>query len=188
MIYKTRKRYRGEPICADPTADPHENETALHFTAGDRRLWISSYEPTVVAGLLAHPNFHIGHLVLMKANGRECVVGVVGKLPVGVLSLGRARKSDSHELVVPGKSRLPMLATSVEQKESQGGKTLARRTPKEESRQLKLKLARRTQLHSAKQPKETRKSRVKEGKTRAKATHRRAAHRSSKRVQRTRST
>ena len=100
MIYKTRRRYQGEPICADPTADPRENETALHFTAGDRRLWVSSYEPTVVSGLLAHPDFQIGHLVFMQVNGRECVVGVVGRLPVGALSLGRARKSDSHEFII----------------------------------------------------------------------------------------
>lgn len=107
-MYKTRKRYRGEPICADPTADPRENETALHFTAGDRRFWVSSYEPTVVAGLLAHPDFQIGHLVVMEADGRECVVGVVGKLPVGALSLGQARQSDSHELIVSNKIRLTM--------------------------------------------------------------------------------
>jgi hypothetical protein len=104
VIYKTRKRYRGEPICADPTADPRENETALHFTAGDRRLWISSYEPAVISGLLAHPDFRVGHLVLMRVGGRECVVGVVGRLPVGVLSLGRARQSDSHELIVSSKT------------------------------------------------------------------------------------
>jgi hypothetical protein len=107
VIYKTRKRYRGEPICADPTADPRENETALHFTAGDRRLWISSYEPAVISGLLAHPDFRVGHLVLMRVGGRECVVGVVGRLPVGVLSLGRARQSDSHELIVSTSTRRP---------------------------------------------------------------------------------
>jgi hypothetical protein len=182
--YTTRKRYRGEPICADPTADPHENETALHFTAGDRRLWISSYEPAVVAGLLARSDFQIGHLVLTKANGRECVVGVVGKLPVGALSLGRTRRSDSHELIVPGKSRLPVFAAPIEEK-----KTLAsKKKLKEEPRQLKLKLAGRAKSHTTKQPKKARKSRVRKGKTRAKATRRRATHRSSGRAQRTRST
>lgn len=106
MIYKTRKRYRGEPVCADPTADPRENETALHFTAGDRRVWVSSYEPTVISGLLAHPDFQIEHLIFMQANRRECVVGVAGKLPVGTLSIGQARQSDSHELIVSNKARL----------------------------------------------------------------------------------
>ncbi len=139
MIYKTRKRYRGEPICADPTADPHENETALHFTAGDRRLWISSYEPTVVAGLLAHPDFQIGHLVLMKADGRECVVGVVGKLPVGALSLGRARKSDSHELVVPGKSRLPVVPVAEPKEASVTNRPRKRASPTKDQLELPLK-------------------------------------------------
>lgn len=143
MNYKTRKRYRGEPICADPTADPHENETALHFTTGDRRLWISSYEPTVVAGLLAHPNFQIGHLVLMKANGRECVVGVVGKLPVGALSLGRARKSDSHELVVPGKGRLPVVPVAEPKEASVTDKPRKKRTgARSNSRKLSAKAKR----------------------------------------------
>lgn len=103
MIYKTRRRYRGEPICADPTVDPKENETALHFSAGDRHLWISSYEPAIVSRLLGHPDFRIGHLVLMNTNGRECVVGVVGKLPIGALSIGRRRASDSHEFIVARK-------------------------------------------------------------------------------------
>jgi len=103
VIYKTRRRYRGEPICADPTVDPKENETALHFSAGDRYLWISSYEPAIVSRLLGHPDFRIGHLVLMNTNGRECVVGVVGKLPIGALSIGRRRASDSHELIVAHK-------------------------------------------------------------------------------------
>ncbi|MFN4218873.1 MAG: hypothetical protein ACK4HB_06310, partial [Candidatus Bipolaricaulia bacterium] len=69
------------------------------------RFWISSYEPTVVSGLLAHPDFQIEHMICMLVNGRECVVGVVGKLPVGALSLGRARQSDSHELIVSGRAR-----------------------------------------------------------------------------------
>jgi len=103
VIYKTRRRYRGEPICADPTADPKENETALHFSAGDRYLWISSYEPAVIAGLLGHPDFRIGHIIFMKANRGECVVGVVGKLPIGALSIGRRRDSDSHEFIVARK-------------------------------------------------------------------------------------
>lgn len=30
--YKTRKHYRGEPICLDPTVDLRENETALYFS------------------------------------------------------------------------------------------------------------------------------------------------------------
>ncbi|MCX8102985.1 MAG: hypothetical protein N3E42_00870 [Candidatus Bipolaricaulota bacterium] len=124
MIYKTRKRYRGEPICADPTADPRENETALHFTAGDRRIWVSSYEPTVIAGLLAHPDFQTEYLICMQTNGRECVVGVVGRLPVGALSIGRARPSDSHELIVSRKARAQKAGSP---RAKQGEKTALKR-------------------------------------------------------------
>jgi hypothetical protein len=53
-----------------------------------------------VSRLLGHPDFRIGHLVLMNTNGRECVVGVVGKLPIGALSIGQRRASDSHEFIV----------------------------------------------------------------------------------------
>jgi len=127
VIYKTRRRYRGEPICADPTADPKENETALHFSAGDRYLWISSYEPVIVSRLLGHPDFRIGHLVLMNTNGRECVVGVVGKLPIGALSIGRARPSDSHELIV--KAHLRVANSRIAAKEAQA--------KREKPRQLK---------------------------------------------------
>ncbi len=97
--YKTRRRYRGEPICADPTVDTRENETALYFAPADRRLWISSYEPAVVAGLLAHADFKIEQLILMRIDGRDCVVGVMGRLPIGALAIGRARTSDGHDLI-----------------------------------------------------------------------------------------
>ncbi|MCS6903497.1 MAG: hypothetical protein NZO41_04400, partial [Candidatus Bipolaricaulota bacterium] len=97
--YKTRKRYRGEPICADPTVDPRENETALYFSMTDRRLWVSSYEPTIIAGLLAHRDFKIEQLIFMRIDGKDSVVGVIGRLPVGVLSIGRARVSNEHDLI-----------------------------------------------------------------------------------------
>lgn len=176
MIYKTRKRYGGEPICADPTADPRENETALHFTAGDRRLWISSYEPTVVAGLLAHPDFQIEHLVFMKANGRECVVGVVGKLPVGALSLGRARKSDSHELVVSIRARLS--GTQLVEKESKTSPT------RREARQLKLKLAGKAKPRMGGQLRRARKAQAVTSKPRVQPKRRRAVQRTVRRSSR----
>jgi hypothetical protein len=97
--YKTRKRYRSEPICADPTVDPRENETALYFSMTDRRLWVSSYEPAIIEGLLAHRDFKIEQLILMRIDGKDSVVGVIGRLPIGALSIGRARTSDGHDLV-----------------------------------------------------------------------------------------
>lgn len=97
--YKTRKRYRSEPICADPTVDPRENETAFYFSMTDRRLWVSSYEPAIIRGLLVHRDFKIEQLILMRIDGKDSVVGVIGRLPIGALSIGRARASAGHDLV-----------------------------------------------------------------------------------------
>lgn len=104
--YKTRKRYRGEPICLDSTVTPRENETAFHFSALDRRLWISSYEPAIVTGLLGLKEFKVDQLIFMRIDGQDCVVGVIGRLPIGALAIGRARTSDGHALIFKGISSL----------------------------------------------------------------------------------
>lgn len=98
--YIIRKKYEGQPVCLDPTVQAKENETGIHFTGGDRSAWISSYEPVVVEGLLQHKYFKIEQLVTLKIGREECVVGVVGKLPIGALQIGRRRPSDRHDLIV----------------------------------------------------------------------------------------
>lgn len=100
-MYKTKRKYQGEPIRTDPTVDPKENETALHFSGSDRYAWVSSYEESVVAGLLAHPDFKIVELVLMRLERKDSVVGVVGKIPVAALRIGNSRQSGKHALIVP---------------------------------------------------------------------------------------
>ncbi len=101
--YRTKARYDGEPIRLDPTANPKENETGIHFTAGDQLAWINSYEPTVVDGLLQHRHFRVHEVVTLEIDGRACVVGVSGRIPIGSLRIGRRRASDRHDLVVrPG--------------------------------------------------------------------------------------
>ncbi len=97
--YKIRRKYQGQPVCLDPTIHPKENETGIHFTGGDRHAWISSYEPAIVSGLLQHKRFKLEHLVTLEIDGRECVVGVVGRIPIGALRIGRPRDSDRHELI-----------------------------------------------------------------------------------------
>ncbi len=99
-LYRTKRRYNGEPVRPDPTVDPSENETGIYFTSADRYAQISSYEPVIVEGLLRHPNFKIEQLITMQIEEQECVVGVIGKLPIGAVRLGRAIAKDNHELVV----------------------------------------------------------------------------------------
>jgi hypothetical protein len=120
-MYKTKKRYQGEPIRTDPSCDPKENETAIHFSAGDRTAWISSYEESVVAGLLAHPDFKIEELVLMRLERQDSVVGVVGRIPLAALRIGRSRGTSLHELIVPPILKERLSTASAAQAPSRNG-------------------------------------------------------------------
>lgn len=117
-MYKTKRRYQGEPVRTDPTCDPKENETAIHFTCGDRDAWISSHEASVVTGLLAHPDFKIKVLTLMRIKRKDSVIGVVGKLPVAALSIGPARETSMHDQIV---------SATLQNVHSSGHETPARR-------------------------------------------------------------
>lgn len=101
--YVIKKKYEGQPICADPSTNPKENETGIHFSTGERSAWVSSYEPTVVEGLLQHNHFKIEELITVIIGKSECVVGVVGRLPIGSLNIGKKRSSDRHDLIVNNK-------------------------------------------------------------------------------------
>jgi hypothetical protein len=99
-IYKIKRKYEGQPVRPDPTAHLKENETAIHFTGRDRQAWVSSYEPAVVEKLLKYKHFKLEQLITMEVEGQECVVGVIGRVPIGAIRLGRRRRSDRHELIV----------------------------------------------------------------------------------------
>jgi hypothetical protein len=113
-VYKTKRKYQGEPIRTDPTCDPKENETALHFSGGDRYAWVSSYEESVVTGLLAHPDFKILELVLMRIERKDSVVGVVGRIPIAALRIGNSRGSNEHALVIPPILKDKLFSATVE--------------------------------------------------------------------------
>jgi len=98
--YIIKKKYEGQPICSDPSAQAKENETGIHFSMGERMAWISSYEPAVIEGLVNHKHFKLEKLILMKIKRRECVVGIVGKIPIGSLRIGNKRASDRHDLII----------------------------------------------------------------------------------------
>ena len=98
--YIVKNKYEGQPICSDPAAQPKENETGIHFSVGERTAWISTYEPAVVEGLLEHANFKVEKVILLKIKRKECVIGVVGRIPVGSLKIGKRRPTDRHDLIV----------------------------------------------------------------------------------------
>lgn len=98
--YAIKKKYEGQPICADPSTITKENETGIHFSTGERYAWVSSYEPAIVEGLLQHKHFKIEELITMKVDSCECVVGVVGRVPIGSLKIGKKRATDKHGEIV----------------------------------------------------------------------------------------
>jgi hypothetical protein len=149
-MYKTKRRYQGEPVRTDPTVDPKENETAIHFNAGDRSAWIISYESDVIAGLLTHPDFKIEELVLMRLERQDSVVGVVGRIPLAALRIGPSRQTSAHDQIVPPLRRGPFSPNDKPSGEKARSHRRDRSTlkPKDERRKaatkvsLKLKRAR----------------------------------------------
>jgi hypothetical protein len=164
-MYKTKRRYQGEPIRTDPTVDPKENETAIHFNAGDRSAWISSYESDVIAGLLTHPDFKIEELVLMRLERQDSVVGVVGRIPLAALRIGPSRQTGAHDQIIPlirrerlsvnDKSSVKMARShrrdrSAPKPKDRGRKAAAKASPK--SKLAKVVLRRKRVLPKKKSP------------------------------------
>jgi hypothetical protein len=101
----------------DPRREPHEKETAIHLEGDATRASVTSFKQVVYAKWLQHPEFEVKRLNVRDEEGRErtvqsleevrenpalTVIGASGTLPVGCLSIGAARNSDSHaEIVKP---------------------------------------------------------------------------------------
>ena len=101
----------------DPRREPHEKETAIHLEGDATCATVTSFKQVVYAKWLQHPEFKVKRLNVHDEEGRErtvqslnevrenpalTVIGASGTLPVGCLSIGVARNSDSHaEIVKP---------------------------------------------------------------------------------------
>jgi hypothetical protein len=101
----------------DPCREPHEKETAIHLEGDATHATVTSFKQVIYAKWLQHPEFEIKRLNVQDEEGRErtvqsleevrenpalTVIGASGTLPVGCLSIGAARNSDSHaEIVKP---------------------------------------------------------------------------------------
>lgn len=94
----------------DPCREPHEKETALHLEGDGTHFSVTSFKKVVYAKLLRRPEFSVKCLIVLD-DGRErtvdsldeaaadptlTVIGVVGRLPVGAMSIGTPRNSNSH--------------------------------------------------------------------------------------------
>lgn len=99
----------------DPYRLPHEKETGFHLEGDADHIRVSSFKKVVYSKLLRRSDFEVCHITIRDVDGREStvdsltealsdpmiqIIGVSGKLPVGALKIGKARKSDSHARIV----------------------------------------------------------------------------------------
>jgi len=79
-------------VAADPDLLPIEKETSLWLVSGSSSFEVSSLHPSAIRGLLSQPEFAVTDLRTKSVRGRECIVGVEGRLPIGCFHVGRQRK------------------------------------------------------------------------------------------------
>lgn len=99
----------------DPRRSSIEKETGLLAAGDDDHFMVNSFKKVVFSKLIMHEEFDINHYHVSDANGciRQmqdtdeiidnsslAIVGVEGKIPVGAVSIGDPRKSNSHAELV----------------------------------------------------------------------------------------
>lgn len=112
-------RIATQNLCTeDPLREPHEKETALHIDGDETHATVTSFKKVVFEKWLRHPEFEVTHLTVQDADGSQGVVksleivqenpdlrviGAVGTFPIGCVSIGASRNSNSHaDIVKPG--------------------------------------------------------------------------------------
>lgn len=100
----------------DPRREPHEKETAIHIDGDDESFSITSHKRVVYESVLRRPEFEpktihvydpdsarersVDSLTAVQENENWKVMGVIGHLPVGSLTIGVPRNSNSHAEIV----------------------------------------------------------------------------------------
>lgn len=101
-------------LSEDPLREPHEKEWAIYAEGDSPMAELHSFKRVVYEKLLYHPRFELKWLNVRDFNGEErtvslgefvenpalTVIGVAGRIPVGCISIGVGRQSDSHSEVV----------------------------------------------------------------------------------------
>jgi hypothetical protein len=115
VTHNVDQRIVREQFAEDPAREPHEKETGIHLEGDANRAAVMSFKKVVYAKWLQHPEFEVKRLNVRDEDGRErtvqsldevrenpalTVIGASGTFPVGCLSIGAARNSDSHADIV----------------------------------------------------------------------------------------
>lgn len=104
-----------ERMTEDPNREPHEKETSIHTEGTSDRVTITSFKKTFFSKLVQHPEFELKWFNVLDPDSQEqtiesysdlwenpglTIIGVTGTLPIGAISIGVPRNSDSHAQVV----------------------------------------------------------------------------------------
>lgn len=103
-----------EQLSEDPYREPHEKETAIHTEGDGTHYSVTSFKKVVYEKLLRRPEFQVQRVHVIDEDNRErafdtieecegqsiLVIGVTGRMPVGSLSIGQPRNSNSHAEIV----------------------------------------------------------------------------------------
>lgn len=99
----------------DPLREPFEKETGLHSPGDSDYFEVTSFKKVMYEKLIEHPDFRLKWLQVLDGAGQELtlnsyedaaanpeytIIGVVGEIPVGAVSIGVSRNSNSHAEVV----------------------------------------------------------------------------------------
>jgi len=88
-------------VAADPKLRPEEKETCLHILGDAQWADVFTRHPSAVKGLLALPEFEVEEQCTRTIRGKEVIVGVKGRLPLGSLKIGRPRRDQRLSRVFP---------------------------------------------------------------------------------------
>lgn len=102
-------------IAEDPTRHPEEKETTITIEGDSDRATVTSFKRVVYEKCLHHPYFEVKWVIVLDGEEQRysvsslnyvnenpglMVIGVIGTIPVGCLSIGMKRQSNSHAEIV----------------------------------------------------------------------------------------
>lgn len=87
-----------DSVVGDPKRIPYQKETVLRFNREENKINLHTFDPTLVKGLIKHPNFEAEQF---NKDDDGNIVGIMGKLPIGVLKIKREpRKRDYPSTII----------------------------------------------------------------------------------------
>lgn len=85
-------------VIGDSRRVPYEKETIFRFNREEKKVYINSFDPTVVKGLLRHKYFEVESY---NRNEKDRIIGISGNMPRGILKVKKEpRKRDYPSTII----------------------------------------------------------------------------------------